>query len=261
MYKWQLEKYEGSKSRFTCPSCGKKNQFTRYKDSEGNYADNHFGVCNRVIKCGYKKYPNSETNADYFPRYTPPVKYETINGEIYNDKFNECNPSSNFVQFLFRYYDNQDVINILNKYHIRTDGDKIVFPYINKDNLLTAVKVMEYDKEGHRTKYIYNPFKGNYKACLFGLHLHDHKKMCVVESEKTAIISALEYPEFTWVATGGLNNYSRMNDLLSAEVFPDKGKSFEYWKEKTNFPLNETLENKEFLKDGDDLADYILYHK
>ena len=48
--------------------------------------------------------------------------------------------------------------------------------------------------------------------CLFGLHLLGAEKPCaVVESEKTAFVLSEKYPDYVWLATGGLG-----------EVQPDK---------------------------------------
>lgn len=265
MYKWKLEKYNGQKSRFTCPNCGKKNQFTRYQDSHGNYAPDKYGICNRIIKCGYKAYPDHiTTEANYFPKYTPAIIYDTINVKEYNDLLPKLETNSNLIVFLSKFFDEDVIWDVLNLYHIRTDKNMMVFPCISNKNSITGVKMMEYKKDGHRTKHIYNPYKGLFKYCLFGLHLKDQgKPIYVVESEKTAIVCALHYPEFTWMATGGLNNLYKLNDLEQATIFPDKGKSFDYWTEKleARFDINDTIENEEYLKDGDDLADYILHHK
>jgi hypothetical protein len=52
--KTQLEKYKGTKTRHTCPSCNSKNEFTRFVDDSGNYLADDVGICNRASKCGYR---------------------------------------------------------------------------------------------------------------------------------------------------------------------------------------------------------------
>lgn len=53
-----LERYHGSRSRHTCPACGRKKKFTRYIDTEnGRYLADHVGRCDRESACGYHYKP------------------------------------------------------------------------------------------------------------------------------------------------------------------------------------------------------------
>ena len=92
------------------------------------------------------------------------------------------------------------------------------------------------------------------------MHLvDDTTHNCVVESEKTALICAMLYPKYTWLATGGLNMVSKIKVLDSATIYPDKGKAFQIWKDKLNndnYKFNDILENSN-LPDGSDIADMI----
>ena len=58
-YRYQLERYRGRSSRYTCPQCGRKYTFTRYVDTENNniYISDNVGKCNRLDKCGYHYTP------------------------------------------------------------------------------------------------------------------------------------------------------------------------------------------------------------
>ena len=52
-YKYILEKYS-SKSKKTCPSCGRAKCFTRYIDTEsGQYVDENVGICDHKNSCKY----------------------------------------------------------------------------------------------------------------------------------------------------------------------------------------------------------------
>lgn len=52
-FKYSLEKYSGTNSRFFCPECGKK-EFVRYIDSAtGEYLSDFVGKCNRIERCNY----------------------------------------------------------------------------------------------------------------------------------------------------------------------------------------------------------------
>jgi hypothetical protein len=50
------------------------------------------------------------------------------------------------------------------------------------------------------------PFKkeDGYYSCLFGMHLIEkNKTIKMVESEKTALIASMFYPEYVWMSGGG----------------------------------------------------------
>ncbi len=51
----ELEKYHGTKSRYTCPSCKSRHSFVRYIGDDGNYLSDDVGRCNP--KRNYKKPP------------------------------------------------------------------------------------------------------------------------------------------------------------------------------------------------------------
>jgi hypothetical protein len=58
-YRYQLERYRGRGSRYTCPQCHRKGVFTRYVDTHNNniYISDNVGKCNRLDKCGYHYTP------------------------------------------------------------------------------------------------------------------------------------------------------------------------------------------------------------
>lgn len=65
--------------------------------------------------------------------------------------------------------------------------------------------------------------------CFFGEHLaskYPDRNICIVESEKTALIMAVKFPQFVWIATGGkglLRSLSKKTFLQTRGVivFPD----------------------------------------
>ena len=74
-YRYQLERYRGRGTRYTCPQCGRKYTFTRYIDTENNnqYISDNVGKCNRLDKCGYHYTPrqyftDNPWKRDNFPR-------------------------------------------------------------------------------------------------------------------------------------------------------------------------------------------------
>lgn len=260
-YYWELEKYSGKSSRYECPSCHRKNEFTRYIDSEGNYAGEEFGICNRIEKCSYKRYPNGKkTIAEpIIPKLPKPQEF--IDWKDYNY---DLEMNSHFIQFLIKTFSEEKAQKALKMYYVRTKGNYMVFPCIDKRNRLTFVEMIEYQINGKRTKYVHTPFTknhGNYKACLFGLHIVDGSKpLYVVEAAKTAIICSIVYPEYHWLSTQGMSGISKISVLESAMICADKGKAFQNWKEKTDhspFKMELTMELSD-MTEGSDLADYIL---
>lgn len=127
-------------------------------------------------------------------------------------------------------------------------------------------KILMYDKEFIN------------KQCLFGVHLLNKfpdKPVAIVESEKTALICAIQMPEYVWLATGGQfgckwTSSEVYNDLRGREVilFPDL-KATEDWKIRAedlamdgiNISVYEGLEEQATAEERDrglDIADYIL---
>ena len=113
--------------------------------------------------------------------------------------------------------------------------------------------------------------KYNLKQCLFGLHLliDNVKQVAIVESEKTALIMSIEFPNYTWMSTGSLQGFKHeyLAPLKGTAIiaFPDK-EGYVQW-QKTADILNDKgfeievsklLENKEY-DDGWDLVDVLNY--
>lgn len=111
-----------------------------------------------------------------------------------------------------------------------------MFWQIDERNIVRTGKMMLYKTDGHRDKDArysfdwmhaalyrdqrndYSADKTDVKPCLFGLHLidryktRDRQQVCIVESEKTAILMAIAYgnnPTQVWMACGGIENLNR----------------------------------------------------
>lgn len=93
--------------------------------------------------------------------------------------------------------------------------------------------------------------------------------VALVEAEKTAVICSAVFPEFLWLATGGLGQFNdRVKVLLGRQViaFPDLG-ACDIWRKKAkDYPLlditvsdylekNATPQQREM---GADLADWVV---
>ncbi|MBN2777767.1 MAG: hypothetical protein JXR36_08995 [Bacteroidales bacterium] len=151
------------------------------------------------------------------------------------------------------------------------ESSAIVFPYLHTDTHCCTGKLMWFDEDLHRIKegkkqyprflhnlnytddrgrgYDFNnyddageivPFK--LKMSLFGHNQiinEKHKTICLVESEKTAVIMSIVLPEFIWVASGGKTLIQDYKFLFftgrKCLVFPDLSADdnvWLYWSEK-----------------------------
>ena len=127
--------------------------------------------------------------------------------------------------------------DMLTDYRIGTaKNGMVIFWQIDEEQRVRTGKMMKYKADGHRDKESpynfdwvhsalyrdprtgYSADKTDVKPCLFGLNLLDkYKKLqrqqvCIVESEKTALLMAIAYgnhPGQVWMACGGVENLNR----------------------------------------------------
>ena len=297
MKKYSLERYKGQSSRYYCPNCEKKNSFVLYVDIEtGEFLNEKVGRCNHESSCGYhykpKQYFQDSGNLDFYnkqiknfkppPAPPPPISYFDMEHLIETEtNYN----NNNFVQFLLTIYDRNAVFEAVKKYRIGTSdcwNGANVFWYLDRRNKVRSGKVMLYDKvTGKRVKTSGTPRinsmrsillkKGlinegfNQKTGLYGEHLlsDKDKPIALVESEKTAIIASIEFPEYIWLASGSrafLTN-DRIKVLKGRDVtlYPDND-AFDEWNKKASahhFKISYLVKEKCSLPNAD-LADYIL---
>ena len=190
--------------------------------------------------------------------------------------------SSNFLIFLKSKFPKDVVRKAIFDYMICGFGDgKVVFNQIDSQGRVRAGKLMQYDAvSGKRYREDSVSFKDacskvsfsppvdwihrylkkdgllpkdwKMRQCLFGEHLHTKyplKRIAIVESEKTAIIMSCFYPEYNWMATGGLKSLSaqKIYPIKSFEImaFPDFG-CCEEWSEKAD-KINKEIGSKIFV--------------
>lgn len=211
-----------------------------------------------------------------------------------DDKHHEKN---NFIQFLRTKFGNQKTDELIAKYYIGTSkkwAGATAFLQIDTSGKIRQMKAMLYDATtGKRFKGLdakgkeYTTFLGksitdnytaNFVQCCFGEHLivEDGKTIAVVESEKTAIIASLYFPNYVWIATGNKGNLGtlqRCEALRGRKVvlFPDLKKTEREgsWSEKLpelrsigiNASCSTYLERSatpEQKQSGLDIADFLL---
>lgn len=242
-------------------------------------------------------------------RFCKPTKKDT-SSVFQNDKkeqtdylnkrylINSIGYNSQLVEFLCSLFDrytieSPSIISIMENYYLgQTKDRRVIYWQVDANNRVRTGKVMRYDpKTGRRTKnekrsfdWVHSilirekklPESFSLSQCLFGEHLlkkYPEKTVCIVESEKSAILASVVWPEYVWLATGGKSNYNAEKCAVlngrNVLVWPDVG-AFDDWSKKTpeiekqcgcKMVLVEALEriaNEEDRKRGFDIADYIV---
>lgn len=261
-YRYQLEdpRLTGRrKQKFTCPRCGRKHCFVRYVDTQDQcrYLDPSVGRCDHEQSCQYHYRPAEffhdnpwmETNWRHAtitppkPKPAPPlVPLDKDLPAIYHS------PRSTFWQWLTTSVaprlaiTRQSLLQVYEDYCIGAtiQGD-VVFWQIDHEQRVRTGHIMQYAPDGHRrgrNNWIHSYLKQQGKLpegfclrqCLYGMHLlsrYPGRRVCIVESEKTAVIMAAAYPQHLWMATGGSSGLSaeKLRPLQGRRitVFPDSG--------------------------------------
>lgn len=296
-----------SPKKYECPGCGKRS-FTYYVDTVNQVAGSAYGYCDRKDKCGYNEYPprglstkeneswmeSEEYKKQLFPDQSR-IDFIPIEKVIPTLKLLEKN---NLIRFLVATFEKDAALDVARKYRIGTSkkwvsdgGYATVFWQIDKELNVRQGKIMAYNPlTGRRIKNSDGRgkifFKGkellgesaNLVQCFFGEHLLDsdmEKPVCIVESEKTALVMAITTPECIWLATGGSSGAGWTKDQVycalkdrQVVLFPDLGQ-YGAWLDKSkilntvcrhvevsNFiEIRATCEDR---KSGLDIADFIL---
>jgi len=264
-YRYTLENYAGSKTRFKCPKCqNKSNSFVRYIDTEtGEYVNETVGRCNREVKCGYHLKPKQffENNCRRFYYNIESHGLRSVKmilnqqkptffpSAIYEDSL--LPTKNNFIAYLSKILGQEAAMKLREVYRIGSSDHwkgATVFWQIDTKGLIRTGKIMLYNREsGKRIKQPYSHISWAHKVykladfelsqCLFGEHLliGNLKPVGIVESEKTAIICSHFMPEKIWLATGGKSNFRAelFQKLEDRQVtfFPDLG-AYDSWEHK-----------------------------
>jgi len=207
--------------------------------------------------------PNGNSIINYNYVTPPPIKPSYIDKEILQKTLTkyEINP---LITYLYNYYSKDEVRNSFKKYQVGTskmyNGATVFWQMDNTGNVRTG-KIMAYDiATGGRIKdenisyvnWVHFKLKipkDSIRQCLFGLHLLNKKtkQVAIVESEKTALIMSIEFPNYTWMSTGTISGfkYEYLAPLKGTTIiaFPDKG-GYAQW-QKTADILNKTVAKSE----------------
>jgi predicted RNA-binding Zn-ribbon protein involved in translation (DUF1610 family) len=288
-----------SSRKFICPNCGKKS-LVRYLEN-GQYMADHLGRCDREDKCGYFEKPaGSSSPVKKEPIHQPPPEPDFIPREYFER--NQLSSQQNNLHAFFCNQFGEDMATELQaQYRYGTaskspyDGACIFWQFDVNDKIRSG-KIIQYNpKNGKRDKNI-NPFWAHKMLpspsfqlvqCFFGEHLiaGSTGPIAIVESEKTAMIASIYFPEFTWLATGGKQGckwtdyqVARVLHNRSVVLFPDLGANpttgetcYQYWSKRAailngyglSVSVSDILENNPEITDQDredglDLADFLL---
>lgn len=267
-YKYTLQKYNGSKTKFDCPVCNCKKTFTKYIDIEtSEYLNDRVGRCDKIDKCGYHYKPKQyfdDTNiltTIYKPATTKRTTKQKLMFTIPNidqDKSLTNYDNNNFALILMKLFDYVEAVRLLTLFEIGTSNKwngSNIFWQIDEYGIVRTGKIMLYNTETYkRVKEPYNHISWVHtdiinedtheiKQCFFGLHqlyfeTNKTKTIGIVESEKSAIICSHFMPKLIWLAAGNINGLSidKFNVLKGKNVilFPDLNKGYDIWQQKAN---------------------------
>jgi hypothetical protein len=277
-----------------CP-CGKSNKDGKFAPYVG-YQDK--GFCH---SCGEKFMPESDTNESkekggQKPFSPPPPKPVSFIDPGILEASLKAYDKNNFVSFLKSTFGEALTMKAVGAYKIGTSTARPganVFWYVDDSQRVRGGKIMLYDATKGKRYKEFNSWSHsrlklddyNLKLCFFGDHLlksNSSKNVGIVESEKTAIISSLVFPDMVWLASGGksgLNPY-KFESLRNRTVFlfpdltkpGDKKNCFEFWRKEIDrikgiipgyFDVSDYFESRATDQEKEscfDLADYILLH-
>ena len=281
-YKYSLDR---TSKKFVCPNCNKKT-FVKFVDNETNhYLNSTDGRCDRESKCGYFKKPTSNCITNINNCITEVIQPSYHNRKVLQDYCN-TKQQSNFISYLLKHFEPKAVSRVVNLYYIGTTNywhRATIFWQIDTKNVIRGGKIMQYNcGTGKRVKQPFNHVSWIHKQlkiknfilqqCLFGLHnvnrITKKGTICIVESEKTAIIMSIIIPKFLWLATGSKTGFKRemLQPIKEYKIiaYPDKTE-YKSWNEKAillnkeGFAMqcSSLLESLD-LEDGYDLVDYLI---
>lgn len=297
-YRYQLEskKLTGHQPRkLTCPHCGKKKCFVRYVDTRNGYryvADS-VGKCDHQHSCGYHYKPSEYYHDNQWARepvirtenYCTPTPLPPFQPLSMEYVLRSQSPRSSFWKWFSTdvarklHLSSEQIQRVYNDYLIgATQKGDVIFWQIDCQQQVHGGHIMHYRYDGHRDGFqgwthvplirvgLLPPDWQLYQ-CLFGEHLLSRRPdahVCLVESEKTALVMAAYHPEQLWLATAGSSGLSpeRVRCLCGRRVtiFPDSG-CYEKWNHQMkltmgiNYNVDEQLES---YPPNTDLCDLLL---
>jgi hypothetical protein len=287
-----LPELKFDKNRFrvkNCP-CGKSNKDGKFIPYIGHENKGYCHSCGETFLPELPKVEqwNSTQPTAYQPRIAAPQPKQAsyISNDIFLTSL-QAYSENNFVLYLKTLFGLEVCKELIKRYNIGTSNHwngATVFWLIDAQHKIRTGKIMLYNPTtGKRVQQPYDHINWVHymlklpefekKVCLFGEHLLNDKTkpVAIVESEKTAVIASVYYPQFIWLASGGKDglNAEKCSVLKgrSVTLFPDVD-AFEKWSAKARelkhiakFNVSDLLERKatEAERKGKfDIADYLI---
>ncbi len=269
-----------------CP-CGRSNRDGKFAPFKG-FQDK--GYCH---SCGETFMPKNEEEGPKKPfSPLPPKPISYMDPKLLEASL-QAYERNNFVSFLKSTFGESLAMQAVEAYKIGTSAARPganVFWYIDASQRIRGGKIMLYNASTGKRQNFFSWSHSrlkiddyNFKPCFFGEHLlqtDTSKNVGLVESEKTAIIASLVFPELIWLASGGKEGLSpyKFESLRNRNVFlfpdltrpGDTKNCFDLWVKEINtingmitgyFEVSDFFENRASITEkeaGLDLADYIL---
>lgn len=298
-YRYRLDspKVTGRRQqKTTCPRCGRKRCFVRYVDTwhDCRYVDNTCGRCDHEQSCGYHYKPadlyndqpwrNGDAAERNIPPGPPPQEKPLV---PLNPQYllKSHSPESTFWQWFTTDcarkagFSRDDADRVFQDYAIgATRRGDVIFWQVDDQGRIRSGHIMQYNRQGHREGYQgwvharlieqkLLPSDFVLRQCFFGQHLlplRPDATVCLVESEKTALILSAVHPAMLWLATCGSSGLTaeKLSVLRGRRlvVFPDSG-CLGKWSQRLrqaqgiSYTLSEQLEQ---YPPNTDLADLLL---
>lgn len=201
------------KAATQCP-CGKSNKDGKFVPFEiSGTPSNKFGYCH---SCGKSFYPSDKQSIEQDNSKSENILIETKSVPLIKMSSTLENYSKNNFAIWLNDNFQESSKKALKDYRVGTTYYyKTIFWYIDKNGVIRNAKSFLYNSNsGKRIKEspIYHLYKSDdgYSTCLFGEHLllykSREKTITIVESEKTAVIGSIIYPNYIWLASGGANS-------------------------------------------------------
>ena len=292
-YKYSLDT---SSKKYICPACERKT-FVVYIDNEtGEPLHRNVGKCDRADNCAHHYTPkqyfsdnNMEREYTLVTIFTKPKPKPSFINDDFLKRTLKGYSSNRLFQFLCKNIGDYEpeIYQAFERYFVgssKTWNGATVFWQIDYAGRIRTGKIMLYNRiTGKRIKEPTSRISWVHKAlklsdfnlcqCFFGEHLlrGNNKTIAIVESEKTAIVASIFYPDMIWLACGGSEglNIEKCKILKERNVvlYPDYG-MFTKWNVKAyelKFICNASVsyfiekyatETQQAI--GFDMADYLL---
>ena len=281
MFRYQLDR---SSRKYVCPRCDQK-RFVRMVDAEtGDLCEERFGRCDREQSCGYFLHPNQDRPLQFGtpePAHTKATQrtdthFDIVQESIFQQSIAHLSRTTLFL-WLSTKFGTQTATNVCTAYGVGANPfnpAQTAFWQIDAQCNKRTAELIVYCSNGKRDRridpnWIHAELKKrsliksfNLRQCAYGVHLlakDAHKKVCVVEGAKTAIVLSAHFPEYLWLGTPGAHGLNQdLMQLLDRErtlLVPDAG--FEnVWHKKVGGRF-QIMNTNDLISNGADLADLI----